>query len=447
MVVNSMGIQGGIRRSNKKNKKGSSGILGGSGRFNTMEQPNMSATKGAEIPSAPAQPLSKKQKRITRRIESGKLNLVNDPQETTRKALRGFTGKAGRLTIDPATGKPVPYKQRLKPKQWLRQQRASGGAVEDAQNFEFDLPESGAGDAAANASRTARDLTKIGGGLLDRGAGQITAGQGTLNQGTGSLLGSIGALGNQAGVASGNAAAALEQLRALQETALDPTVSNPLFEENRQARLAEAQALESNLMDAFERQRASDLANLANRGVLDSSTTANTLAERDTRLGLALNQLFSNANEASRQEVLGERGRIDEAARAFGQNQSLQAAQQGGLAANLLGNQADAADSLGRLGLGQQGIGADLSRLGAGTMESGGRLGLGAGQLGLGNVNQLAQLQLAQLGQRLLGQQTGLGNLESLRNADLNRRLMREQMAYFGDLRDNAGGGFLGGLF
>ena len=112
--------------------------------------------------------------------------------------------------------------------------------------------------------------------------------------------------------------------------------------------------------------------------------------------------------------MLGERNRIGEAAQAFGQNQSLQAAQQGGLAGQALGTMGTAGSNLSNLGVSQQGVGTNLAGLGAGLLNDAGRLLLGAGGLGINNVNQLAQLQLAELGQRLSGQQTGLQNLESL---------------------------------
>jgi hypothetical protein len=67
-------------------------------------------------------------------------------------------------------------------------------------------------------------------------------------------------------------------------------------------------------------------------------------------------------------------------------------------------------------------------------MQAGGALGLQAGELGIANVNQLGNQQLAELGQRLLGQQTGLQNLESLRNNDLNRENTKLSMDYIRQL-------------
>lgn len=395
----------------------------------------------------PKQP--KRIQNILGRIESGKLQTDINPQLTKPGQLKGFTGKGGKLAVDPSTGAVINKNQRIKPKDWLMQQRASGGAVEQATDFGFDLPGSGAQEAQQAVGGTVGNIAQASQGLLGAGGAQTQTGSLFAGQGAGALLGNISQAGTQSGLQAINQANALNQMQQLQGTALDPTISNPLFEANRQARIGEAQALESNLMDAFGRNRASDIAQLASRGILDSTTAENTLAARDAQLGLALNQLLSNANEASRQEVLGERSRIGDVASAFGQNQSLQAAQQGGLAADLLKTQASAAGTLGNLGLGQQGVGANLAGLGISGLGEAGKLGLGAGELGLANVNQLAQLQLGELGQRLLGQQTGLQNQEALKNARINRQMTKQQMDYLDELRaaQAAGGGFsLGGM-
>lgn len=393
----------------------------------------------------PKQP--KRINKIQNRIDSGKVNLVTDPQETTKGALKTFTGRGGKIAVDPTTGAVIPKAQRVNPKQWRRQQMASGGAVQEAQDFEFDVPQSGAAGAQEAAMGTAGQIGQVSQGLLGSGGQSMQTGGRYARQGAQALSGVLGRGAAQGDLALINQQNALNQFQQLQGTALDPTVSNPIFEQNRQARIAEAQALEGNLMDVFERNRASDLAQLASRGVLDSTTAENTLSQRDAQLGLALNQLLSNANEASRQELLGERSRIGETAQAFGQNQSLQAAQQGGLAGQALGTMGTAGSNLGNLGISQQGVGTNLAGLGAGLLGDAGQLQLGAGGLGINNVNQLAQLELAELGQRLSGQQTGLQNLESLRNADLNRKLTTQQMDYLDTLQNQNSGGFLpGGL-
>jgi hypothetical protein len=375
--------------------------------------------------------------------------LLSDPNQVNKKQLQNFTGKAGNVKVNPFTGEKIAQGQRVKPKQFLRQQRAAGGAVEEAKDFEFDVPSSGAGAAQGAAMGTAGQIGQTAQNLLGGGGQQISTGGQFAQQGADALQGVLGAGGAQGGLALMNQQEALRQMGQLQNTALDPTINNPMFDANRQARINEAQALESNLMDAFARNRGADVANLAARGVLDSTTAENTMSARDAQLGLALNQLLSQANETSRQEVLGERQRMGDAAQAFGQNQSLQAAQQGGIAGDVLRTQGTAGSNLGNLGLGQQGVGTNLAGLGAGLLGDAGQLQLGAGALGINNINQLAQLQLAELGQRLMGQQTGLGNLESLKNANLNRGMLRENMAYLEELRKQAasGGGFsLGGM-
>jgi len=392
----------------------------------------------------------KKVQNIQNKVESGNLNLVTDPMKTTKGQLKPFLGKGGnKLAVDPITGQAFGKGQRINAKQWLRQQRASGDAVDEARDFEFDVPSSGAGEAQDAAMGTAKQIGDTAQNLLGGGGQQISTGGQIAQQGADALQGVLGAGAAQGGLALMNQQEALRQMGQLQNTALDPTINNPMFDANRQARINEAQALESNLMDAFARNRGADVANLAARGVLDSTTAENTMSARDAQLGLALNQLLSQANETSRQEVLGERQRMGDAAQAFGQNQSLQAAQQGGIAGDVLRTQGTAGSNLGNLGLGQQGVGTNLAGLGAGLLGDAGQLQLGAGALGISNVNQLAQLQLAELGQRLMGQQTGLGNLESIRNADLNRGMLRKNMAYLEELRNQAasGGGFsLGGM-
>ena len=387
----------------------------------------------------------KKVQNIQNKVESGNLNLVTDPMKTTKGQLKPFLGKGGnKLAVDPITGQAFGKGQRISAKQWLRQQRASGDAVDEAKDFEFDVPESGAGAAQDAAMGTAKQIGDTAQNLLGGGGQQISTGGQIAQQGADALQGVLGAGGAQGGLALMNQQEALRQMGQLQNTALDPTINNPMFDANRQARINEAQALESNLMDAFARNRGADVANLAARGVLDSTTAENTMSARDAQLGLALNQLLSQANETSRQELLGERQRVGDVAQAFGQNQSLQAAQQGGIAGDVLRTQGTAGSNLGNLGLGQQGVGTNLAGLGAGLLGDAGQLQLGAGALGISNVNQLAQLQLAELGQRLMGQQTGLGNLESIRNADLNRGMVRKNMAYLEELRKQAASG--GGL-
>ena len=75
-------------------------------------------------------------------------------------------------------------------------------------------------------------------------------------------------------------------------------------------------------------------------------------------------------------------------------------------------------------------------------MQAGGALGLQAGELGIANVNQLGNQQLAELGQRLLGQQTGLQNLESLRNNDITREQAKRSIAYMDQLMNQPERGF-----
>lgn len=344
-----------------------------------------------------------------------------NPWQQGKNALS--TGTGGRVNVDPFTGQSIARDQRVTPETFMRRARATGGAVNEASNFNFDLPDSGAAQAQQGAMDTAGNIQNYAGQLGQTGANLIGAGADAIGS-------NIATTGLGAGIANMRSGQALGQLQGLQQASLNPQMSpeaSALLGSFGQQRMQEAQNLESNLMDAFGRQRGSDLRQLAASGVLDSTTAANTLANRDTQLGLALNQLYSQAGEKNRGDILQERGRIDEAARQFGNIQGTQATGQSGVMADLLRSQAYGAGNLGSLG-------SEQAKQALAGMQAGGALGLQAGELGIANVNQLGNQQLAELGQRLLGQQTGLQNLESLRNNDLNRQVTKQQMDYINQL-------------
>jgi hypothetical protein len=344
-----------------------------------------------------------------------------NPFQQGKNALS--TGTGGRVNVDPVTGQSIARDQRVAPETFIRRARAAGGAVNEASNFNFDLPDSGAAQAQQGAMNTAGNIQNYAGQLGQAGANLIGAGADAIGS-------NIATTGLGAGVANMRSGQALGQLQGLQQASLNPQISpeaSALLGSFGQQRMQEAGALESNLMDAFGRQRGSDLRQLAASGTLDSTTAANTLSNRDTQLGLALNQLYSQAGEKNRGDILQERGRVDEAARQFGNIQGTQATGQSGVMADLLRSQAYGASNLGSLG-------SEQAKQALAGMQAGGALGLQAGELGIANVNQLGNQQLAELGQRLLGQQTGLQNLESLRNNDLNRENTKLSMDYIRQL-------------
>lgn len=343
------------------------------------------------------------------------------------------TGTGGRVNVDPVTGQSIPRDQRVTPETFIRRARATSGAVNEASNFNFDLPDSGAAQAQQGAMNAVGNIQNYAGQLGQAGANLIGAGADAIGS-------NIAATGLGAGVANMRSGQALGQLQGLQQASLNPQISpeaSALLGNFGQQRMQEAGALESNLMDAFGRQRGSDLRQLAASGTLDSTTAANTLSNRDTQLGLALNQLYSQAAEKNRGDVLQERGRVDEAARQFGNIQGTQATGQSGVMADLLRSQAYGASNLGSLG-------SEQAKQALAGMQAGGALGLQAGELGIANVNQLGNQQLAELGQRLLGQQTGLQNLESLRNNDFNRANTKLSMDYIKQLMNPQEQGFFG---
>lgn len=207
-----------------------------------------------------------------------------------------------------------------------------------------------------------------------------------------SVQGLLGA-GQQAGR---DREAALAEVKAMQARALAPNLdpeTRRFFQDMADQRRAEVEsefAVGGGIANQFERLGASNIASLANRGVIDSTTGAQTMARQNVDLAALRNQLLNQASEQSRQDVLAERTGIRGAATEFG---------------SLQGQLANAAGQLQQYGLGT------------------------AGELGLKNRDLEAQLQLAEVGQRLLGSQTALENIQSLRNNRFNRVQAREQAA------------------
>lgn len=349
-------------------------------------------------------------------------------QMPTRAEMEPFLGSKGKVAFDPMTGKKIPQDKRLTPEGYrnmaandIAWEKTTGPALQEASNFQFqNLPSSimqqgGAYDQLMGASQN----------VMGGYNANMQGGQGLLDQATQGILGTQA----QMGIGATNAAGAQEQARAelqnLQRQALSPDLDpmqRAFFQQRADERLAEIGNIESNLMDAFQRQQGSDVADLAARGVLDSTTTGNVMGERGRRLGLDLNTLRQQAGELSRQELSKERERIGQTAGQFGGLQAGQATAQGGLMAQLLGSQGTLGAQLGGLGTQQQNVAAELAKMGI----SG--IGMG-GELGLKGREQEAGLQQAELSTRIMGDQTQLQNLESKQNQNLNRKAIREQAA------------------
>jgi hypothetical protein len=346
-------------------------------------------------------------------------------QMPTRAEMEPFLGSAGKVKYDPMTGRKVPQAQRLTPNQYrnmvgtdISYNLATGPALQEASNFQFqNLPPSimqqgGAYDQLMGASQN----------VMGGYNANMQKGQGLLDQATQGILGTQ----TKMGAGAENAAGAQEQARAelqnLQRQALSPDLDpmqRAFFQQRADERLSEIGNMESNLMDAFQRQQASDVADLAARGVLDSTTASNVMGERGRRLGLDMNTLRQQAGELSRQELGKERERIGQTAGQFGGLQGSQAATQGGLMAQLLGSQGTLGAQLGGLGTQQQGVAAELAKMGISGLGMGGELGLKGRE---------QELQQAELSTRMLGDQTQLQNIQSLLNQMLGRKATRQGM-------------------
>ena len=378
-------------------------------------------------------------------------DLLQPGTMPTKTELAPYLGGQGNVKYDPYTGKEIPYEDRVKPGKFRRQQAmetswdlATGPALQEASNFKFqNLPASimqqgGAYDQLMGASQ----------GLMSGYNTNMQRGQGLLDQATQSILGTQAKMGAGADTATMAKEQARAELQNLQRQALSPELDpmqRAFFQQRADERLAEISDMEAGLVDAFQRQQAGDVADLAARGVLDSTTASNVMGERGRRLGLDLATLRQQAGELSRQEQAKERERITQAAGQFGGLQAGQASAEGGLMAQLLGSQGTLGAQLGGLGAQQQGIAAELGKSGMSGLAAG-------GELGLKGREQEAGLQQAELSTRMMGDQLQLQNLQSLLNQIMGRRATRQGMNIQQQLFDqymNQGGfnwsGLLGG--
>lgn len=249
------------------------------------------------------------------------------------------------------------------------------------------------GDLAMNGTKEAQGFT-----FNDVPTGFDQAQSGLFNTAN-SLLGA-GATAQQ------DQQTAQAELADLQRKALSPASSMDPAERQQYQDMADERRAQletrfnpgGDISNLFARQGASDISSLANSGVLDSTTGVNAMAKRDTDLGALYNSLIGGADEQSRQDLINAQNRNAGTATSFGQTQGQQASNEG-----QLGSQ------YGQLG---------LSGLSA------------AGDLGLKNQEQQGQFQLAQTGQRLLGNQLNLQNIQSLLNQGLNRKAVKQGMSY-----------------
>lgn len=354
-------------------------------------------------------------------------DLLQPGTMPTKTELQPFLGGQGNVKYDPYTGQKIPYEDRVKPGQYRKQQAmetswdlATGPALQEASNFKFqDLPASimqqgGAYDQLMGASQN----------LMGGYNTNMQRGQGLLDQATQGILGTQAKMGAGADTATMAKEQARAELQNLQRQALSPELDpmqRAFFQQRADERLAEIADMEGGLVDAFQRQQAGDVADLAAKGILDTTTASNVMGERGRRLGLDLATLRQQAGETSRQEQAKERERITQAAGQFGGLQAGQASAEGGLMAQLLGSQGTLGAQLGGLGTQQQGIAAELGKSGMSGLAAG-------GELGLKGREQEAGLQQAELSTRMMGDQLQLQNLQSLLNQIMGRRAARQGM-------------------
>jgi hypothetical protein len=299
-----------------------------------------------------------------------------------------------------------------------------GNATQDAVNdFEFDdLPDSG-------ADRFGDMLSTIGAGQSNpfmQNAGQtLFENAQTAQQG--------------AGFAAQDRDAALQEVQSLQRQALSPELDpaqRQFFQDRADARRNEIMTRfdeGGDINQVFAKQRGVDVADLESMGVLDSTTGSNTLGYRDAQLGGLANQLFGDASELSRQELLGERGDIRDTATQFGGLQAGQSQAAGNLFNSLLGTANQAAGTAGQLG--NASIANQIQAL------------LGGGQLGLDSRGLEADLQLAQQGQTNANRAQGFDMIQ----AWLDRRFNRQQGKAASELQrqlaeQQSGGGGIPGI-
>lgn len=347
------------------------------------------------------------------------------PVGLTRGDLQ--VGTSGNVNVDPFTGAKIPLADRVSRSEYMRdyfndqsQGLLQGPAIQEAQNFQFDLPDSGVQGLLPQITGAAQ-------GMLSGGQSNLQQGQQFTQGGGQSLLGNIQKTGQAADQSSQERSQALAQLQDLQQQALSPNVDpqqrqflQQMADEARaniQTRFAEG----GDIANQFTRQNAADVANLAARGVLDSQTGANVIGRRQADLGALAANLLGEADNAANQRLLDERNRVTQAATAFGGIQGQQATGAGGILANLLETQGKSGSYLGNLGTSQQGIGAQLSQLGLSGLNQ-------AGQLGLADQGQQADQQQAALSTRMMGNQLGLQNIQSYLNQILGRQVTQQGM-------------------
>jgi len=351
-------------------------------------------------------------------------------EDMTAEELRagGYVGSAGNLAFDPATGKPIPKKNRKSVELEAAASLAQGDAAKEASDFEFDLEESKVPS------------------IVDKLTSGSASNNPFLQEGNENIRGSIqNLLGTQAGQinaginAGGDREAALAELQSLQAEALGPNIDPARRQElMRQAddRRAEVNNMQDDLTNLFNRQVSSDNASLAARGVLDSTTAANTLGARESNLGIAANQLMSQANEQSRTDINDETDTQRQAALGLSGIQGQQASSSGGLLAQLLGQQSDIGQSIGQLGLGQGGLGNQASQIDQAGQIAG-------GELDMANRAQEAGLQSDALNTRLTGDQTQLNNLLGLDAQTFNQLMAKKTLGLNQQLGDQSAPGWL----
>ena len=273
--------------------------------------------------------------------------------------------------------------------------------------------------------------------------GGIASGQGPgqyVDTAANALFGNQAAASQGAGLALQDRESAMGELADLQRQALSPEldpVARQMFQDRADERRAEIMSRfdeGGDINDVFERQRGVDLADLASRGILDSTTTGNVLSDRDVKLAGLANQLLGDASELSRQEALGERNRIGETATQFGGLQAGQSQAAGNLFNQLLGTGSGAAGTAGQLG----------NTANANSIQA----LLGSGQLGLEGRGLEADLQLAERGQQQADRGFPFDIIQSLINNRFNRRAGPQAMGLQEELlnrsQDSGGGGLFG---
>jgi hypothetical protein len=346
-------------------------------------------------------------------FKSGEVAMPTANSITSESALQPFINpKTGNSIFDARTGTFKKPGEGINPGQAFINANRTGGALEDARNFD----PSQVGDTAGGLAKSQAPQTQ------EMANQMLGIGAGNMGSGTGYIESALGQFANLAPKFEMSRQNALGELESLQQQALSPELSagqRAFYQDladRRRADIDSRFAEGGDIADVFGKQRQSDLAVLQNRGVLDSGTGANTLAARDLGLAGQYNLMRQQANEQDAQGLINERNATRQSATAFGGLQSQQAAQQGNSLLSSLAGISSGGGAIGQLGLGAGSLGVNLGSL-ANQQQ----------QLDLANRQQAFNEALAALGTNVNAQQTQLGNVFTGRNNYQNLLSLKQQ--------------------